>query len=111
VKNAIAVRGNANSAQTAKARFVDASRSSVMTAAQPYFAGNPKGGSPIAEALTTIAMAAVHADSRIICVISDARQVSAIGGDFECDDPLPRRKASRRPSSTNASCRPAASPA
>jgi hypothetical protein len=89
VNNTVAVSGNANSAKTARARFVDASRSSVMTAAQPYLAGNPKGGSPIAEALTTIAMAAVHTDSRIICVISDARQVSAIGGDFECDDPLP----------------------
>ena len=51
-----------------------------MTAAQPYLAGNPKGGSPIAEALTPIAMAAVHTDSRIFCVISDAREVSAIGG-------------------------------
>jgi len=89
VKNALAVSGNANSAKTARARFVDGARSSVMTAAQPFLAGNPKGGSPIAEALTTIAMAAVHTDSRIICVISDARQVSAIGGDFECDDPLP----------------------
>lgn len=89
VKNMVPVSGNANTAKTVKTRFVDASRSSVMTAAQPYLAGNPKGGSPIAEALTTIAMTTVHTDSRIICVISDARQVSAIGGDFECDDPLP----------------------
>jgi hypothetical protein len=89
VRNAEKASANANSAKTAKARFVDASRSSVMTAAQPYLAGNSKGGSPIAEALTLIAMAAVRTDSRIICVISDAREVSAIGGDFECDDPLP----------------------
>jgi hypothetical protein len=90
VENKLATSGNANTAKTAKARFVDASRTALMSAAQPYLAGNTKGGSPIAEALTTVAMAAVHTDSRAICVISDGREVSAIGGmDFECDDPLP----------------------
>jgi len=90
VENNLPTSGNANTAKTAKARFIDASRTALMAAAQPYLAGNMKGGSPIAEALTTVAMAAVHTDSRAICVISDGRQVSAIGGmDFECDDPLP----------------------
>jgi hypothetical protein len=89
VKNTAPSTGNANSAKTAKARFVDASRASIMTAAQPFLVSNPKGGSPIAEALTTIAMASVRTDNRIIIVVSDARQVSLIGGDFECDDPLP----------------------
>jgi hypothetical protein len=90
VENNLPTSGNANTAKTAKARFIDASRTALMAAAQPYLAGNTKGGSPIAEALTTVAMAAVHTDSRAICVITDGREVSAIGGmDFECDDPLP----------------------
>lgn len=93
VKNTLALGGNANTAKTAKARFVDAARTSLMTAAQPYLAGNPRGGSPIAEALTTVAMTAIHTDSRIILVISDAREVSTVGGDFECDDPLPPPRA------------------
>jgi hypothetical protein len=89
VRNTTSASGNANTAKMSRGRFVDASRSAVMTAAQPYLAASPKGGSPIAEALTTVAMSTVHTDSRVLCVVSDAREVSVVGGDFECDDPLP----------------------
>jgi len=89
VKGTVASSGNAATIKTVSARFVDGARSSCMTAAQPALAEPLKGGSPIAESLTAIAMANVQTDLRAILVISDGREVSAIGGDFECDDPLP----------------------
>ena len=89
VKGTVPITGNTATVKAAKARFVDATRASCMTAAQPYLVEPAKGGSPIAEALTTIAMASVHTDLRVFCVVSDARKVSVVGGDFECDDPLP----------------------
>jgi hypothetical protein len=89
VKGTVSNSGNAATVKAATARFVEDRRSSCMSAAQPGFAQPGKGGSPIAESLTAIAMASVHTDLRAIVVVSDAREVSAIGGDFECDDPLP----------------------
>jgi hypothetical protein len=89
VKGTVSITGNAATVRAAKARFVDGTRASLMTAAQPYLIAPAKGGSPIAESITMIAAAGVHTDLRILCVVSDARQVSTIGGDFECDDPLP----------------------
>lgn len=89
VKGTVSNTGNAATIKAATARFIESARSSCMTAAQPSLAAPVKGGSPIAESLTAIAMASVHTDLRSIIVISDAREVSAIGGDFECDDPLP----------------------
>lgn len=89
VKGTVSASGNAATIKAATARFVEGARSSCMTAAQRAFAEPKKGGSPIAETLTAIAMANVHTDLRAIVVISDAREVSAIGGDFECDAPLP----------------------
>jgi len=89
VKGTVSKSGNAATVKAATARFIESARSSCMTAAQPSLAAPVKGGSPIAESLTAIAMASVHTDLRSIIVISDAREVSAIGGDFECDDPLP----------------------
>lgn len=89
VKGTVAVSGNAATVKAATARFVEAARNSCMTAAQPALAPATRGGSPIAESLTAIAMANVHTELRAIVVISDARQVSELGGDFECDNPLP----------------------
>ena len=89
VKGTVPNSGNAATIKAVTSRFVEGARSSCMTAAQPALAEPLKGGSPIAESLTAIAMANVHSDLRAIVVISDAREVSAIGGDFECDDPLP----------------------
>lgn len=81
-------RGNANAARATKARFIDASRAYVAKVMQPYLAAPAKGGSPIAEGLTAVAMTEARTEERVICLISDGRQVSAIGGDMECDDPL-----------------------
>lgn len=89
VKGTVSLTGNAATVRAAKARFIEGARTSCMTAAQPSLIAPLKGGSPIAEALTTIAMTNVHTDLRAICIISDAREVSTLGGDFECDDPLP----------------------
>lgn len=89
VKGTVSNSGNAATVKAATARFVEDRRSSCMTLAQPALAQPARGGSPIAESLAMIAMAPVHTDLRAIVVISDAREVSAIGGDFECDDPLP----------------------
>ena len=89
VKGTVPYSGNAAAMKAVRARFVEAARSSCMTAAQPALAEPVKGGSPIAESITAIALASVHTDLRAIVVISDAREVSAIGGDFECDNPLP----------------------
>lgn len=88
-KGTVSNSGNAATVKAATARFVEDRRTSCMTAAQPAFVQRIKGGSPIAESLTAIAMASVRTDLRAIVVVSDAREVSAIGGDFECDNPLP----------------------
>jgi hypothetical protein len=89
VKGTVSKSGNAATVKAATARFVEERRSSCMTLAKPTFAQPARGGSPIAESLAVIAMAGAHTDLRSIVVISDAREVSAIGGDFECDNPLP----------------------
>ena len=88
-KNTQSASGNANTARKNKARFVEDARAALLTAAQPFLTRNERGGSPIAEALTTVAMTGVRTDSRSILVVSDTREVSPVGGDFECDDPLP----------------------
>jgi hypothetical protein len=85
--------GNANAGRTAKAKFIDTSRAYSAKVMQPYLAAPDRGGSPLAEGLTSVAMTEARTKMRVICVISDGRQVSAIGGDFECDDPLAPPKA------------------
>lgn len=84
--------GNANAGRTAKAKFIDTSRAYSAKVMQPYLAAPERGGSPLAEGLTYVAMTEARTKARAICVISDGRQVSAIGGDFECDDPLSTSK-------------------
>lgn len=89
VKGTVSTSGNAATVKAATARFIEGARNSCMTAAQPALIPTNHGGSPIAESLTAIAMANVHTDLRAIVVISDAREVSDLTGDFECDNPLP----------------------
>ena len=63
-------------------------RSFFLRAAEPFFKVHPRR-SVLAEALTKLSLA--HAPDRAmpteLVVISDAREVSAIGGDFECTAP------------------------
>lgn len=81
-----------NAGRAAKAKFIDSSRAYSAKIMQPYLAAPERGGSPLAEGLTSVAMTEARTKMRVICVISDGRQVSAIGGDFECDDPLSTSK-------------------
>lgn len=63
-------------------------RSFFLRAAEPFFKVHPRR-SVLAEALTKLSLA--HAPDRAmpteLVVISDAREVSAVGGDFECTAP------------------------
>ena len=68
--------------------FIETSRAYCAKVMQPFLAAPGRGGSPIAEGLTAVAMTEARTEERVICLISDGRQVSAIGGDMECDDPL-----------------------
>jgi len=68
-------------------RFVEASLPRMLAIAQPAFAEPVPQGSPIAEALTVVSWSEAMTDTRIIVVITDAREVSDLG-DFECH-PLP----------------------
>lgn len=81
--------GNAKTKRAAAARYVESARAYLTKAAQPYLTEAERGGSPLSEALTLIALAGVRTDHRLICLISDGLEVSKIGGDLECADPLP----------------------
>jgi hypothetical protein len=74
-----AKKKRASSAQ----RFVDRELPRLVAAAQLAMAKPKPGASPIAETLTVVSWAEARTTTRIIIVITDARQVSPIA-DFEC---------------------------
>lgn len=81
--------GNAKSKRAAAARYIESARAYLTKAAQPYLDEPERGGSPLSEALTLIALAGARTDHRLLCLVSDGLEVSKIGGDLECADPLP----------------------
>lgn len=72
----------------ARERWHHETRSFFLRAAEPYFKVHPRR-SVLAEALTKLSLA--HAPERAmpteLVVISDAREVSTVGGDLECTAP------------------------
>ncbi|MFA6954324.1 MAG: hypothetical protein WC538_00470 [Thermoanaerobaculia bacterium] len=68
---------------TSAQRFVDRELPRLLAAAQLAMAKPKPSASPIAEALTVVSWAEVRTNTRIIIVLTDARQVSPIA-DFEC---------------------------
>lgn len=68
---------------TSAQRFVDRELPRLLAAAQLAMAKPKPGASPIAETLTVVSWAEARTTTRIIIVITDARQVSPLA-DFEC---------------------------
>ena len=92
VTSTASARLSASAVKAHEAVFVHEATSTLISAALPSF-GRPMHRSPIAEGLSRLALTTAPSGSqRWIVVITDAREVSTLGGrartDFECG-PLP----------------------
>jgi hypothetical protein len=63
-------------------------RSSLLTSIAHALSGPPPTASPIAEAVTKIALATASVHHRRLFLVSDLRQMSSLGS-LECRDPIP----------------------
>lgn len=79
-------RGSLKAKRDAASRFVRESKSALMVGLAPALGAEPVRRSPIAAALSKIALAGAGtgAGERHVVAVTDAREVSAELGDFEC---------------------------
>jgi hypothetical protein len=83
--------GRARAQEAQRYQFVETARSALFSAMRPVFERRPRRRSPIVEGLTRVALAKpTEGEERFLVVISDGREVSALG-DFECGS-LPSRE-------------------
>lgn len=77
------VRGSARGRHAQAERFVETAREFLLTAASSALEASPVRRSPLAEGMSKIGLADADQLPRTLVVLTDGREVSALG-DFEC---------------------------